>query len=203
MSSGEVIREDDLGWKQIDNTEGLLTKVEEIVGKEAKKGLHADDPLRADDVRTIPLVRSNDIVTGIWQKGGIRIMEQFKAKSDGGKGDVITLIQLTGREQVLGKVTDVHEAMIVSADAVRTTKTEIADDDDAPAAQAPAPVQAVVHRTSARKKRKKPAPSPVINADGVFPAPSESGGAGVPATSAAAENDARTRRGEPSEFSSR
>jgi flagella basal body P-ring formation protein FlgA len=203
MSSGEVIREDDLGWKQVDNTEGLLTKVEEIVGKEAKKGLHADDPLRADDVRTIPLVRSNDIVTGIWQKGGIRIMEQFKAKSDGGKGDVITLIQLTGREQVLGKVVDVHEAMIVSADTVRTTKTEVADDDDDPAALAPAPVQTVAHRASARKKRKRPAPSSVINADGVFPASSESGLAGVPAMSAAAENDVRTLRGEPSAFSSR
>jgi len=203
MSSGEVIREDDLGWKQVDNTEGFLTKVEEIVGKEAKKGLHADDPLRADDVRTIPLVRSNDIVTGIWQKGGIRIMEQFKAKSDGGKGDVIALIQLTGREQVLGRVTDVHEAMIVSADAVRTTKTEVADDDDDPAALAPSPVQTVAHRTSARKKRKKPAPSSVTNADGVFPANGEPGGPGVTATSAAGENDARTVRGEPAEFSSR
>jgi hypothetical protein len=129
-------------------------------------------------------------------------MEQFKAKSDGGKGDVITLIQLTGREQVLGKVTDVHEAMIVSADAVRTSKTEVADDDDAPAVQVPAPVQAVAHRTSARKKRKKPAPSSVINADGVFPATSETGGASAPATSAA-ENDARTVRGEPNDFSSR
>ncbi len=202
VSSGEVIREDDLTWKQVDITEGLLTKVEEIVGKEAKKGLHADDPLRADDVRTIPLVRSNDIVTGIWQKGGIRITEQFKAKSDGGKGDVIGLVQLTGREQLLGKVIDVHEALIVTADAVRTTKTAVAADDDS-SAEASAPVQTVAHRTSARQKRKRNQPPALINADGVFPASGEAGGAGATATNAAAANDARAIRSEPSNVFSR
>ncbi|HEV8001041.1 MAG TPA: flagellar basal body P-ring formation chaperone FlgA [Planctomycetaceae bacterium] len=160
VSSGEVIREDDLAWKQVDNAEGLLAKIDEIVGKEAKKGLRADEPLRGDDVRSIPLVRSNDIVTGVWQKGGIRISAQFKAKSDGGKGDVITLVQLTGREQVLARVTDVHEATIVSADAARPNKGDGPSDSDEDVT--PAPVRTVAHRTT--KKPRRRTPPPVVNA---------------------------------------
>ncbi|HXY33756.1 MAG TPA: flagellar basal body P-ring formation chaperone FlgA [Planctomycetaceae bacterium] len=157
VSSGEVIREDDLAWKQVDNTEGVLGKFEEIVGKEAKKGLHADEPVHADDVRTIPLVRSNDIVTGIWRKGGIRISGQFKSKSDGGKGDVITLVQLTGHEQVLARVTDVHEAEIVTADVVRRR----GGDADQEEADSPPPVVQTVAHKFARKQRRTP---PVVNA---------------------------------------
>jgi flagella basal body P-ring formation protein FlgA len=155
VTGGEVIREDDLGWKQVDSAEGALATFEEIVGKEAKKGLHADEPLHADDVRTIPLVRSNDIVTGIWQKGGIRVSGQFKAKSDGGKGDVITLVQLTGREQVLARVTDVHEAVIVAADAVRPAKN---DDDQQEEAGPP------VRPVSYTSKKRRRTPPPVVNA---------------------------------------
>lgn len=167
LTSGEVIREDDLAWKQVENAEGALTKIEEIVGKEAKKGLRADEPLRGDDVRSIPLVRSNDIVTGIWQKGGIRISAQFKAKSDGGKGDVITLVQLTGREQVLARVTDVHEAIIVAADTARPNRANGGGDSDeeVPAA----PVRTVAHRTTNRFKRRPP--PPVVNADATTEAP--------------------------------
>jgi flagella basal body P-ring formation protein FlgA len=178
VTAGEVIHEDDLGWKQAESTEGLLMHVEDVVGKEAKKGLHADEPLHADDVRSVPLVRSNDIVTGVWQRGSIRITGQFKSKSDGGKGDIISLIQLTGRDQVLARVIDVHEAEIVTADAVRPRQN--ADEEDQAAT---APVQTVAHQTTARKKRRK-APA-VINA------------------AATNENDTNTTRGEPSDPSSR
>jgi flagella basal body P-ring formation protein FlgA len=159
VSTGEVIREDDLAWKQADNTEGALAKFEDIVGKEAKKGLHADEPLHPDDVHTIPLVRSNDIVTGVWKKGGIRISAQFKSKSEGGKGDVITLVQLAGREQVLARVTDVHEAEIVTGDAHSNKGDGQGDsDEEVP----PAPVRTVAHQTTKKLKR-RPAP-PVVNA---------------------------------------
>jgi flagellar basal body P-ring formation protein FlgA len=196
VSTGEVIREDDLGWKQVDNTEGVLAKFEEIVGKEAKKGLHADEPLHSDDVHTIPLVRSNDIVTGIWKKGGIRISGQFKSKSEGGKGDVITLVQLTGRDQVLARVTDVHEAEIVTGDVVRPGKGNGEGDQDEKVP--PAPVRTVAHKTT--KKLKRRTPPAVVNAaatdDGTAP--------GAAATTAAGPNDnaIRTIRDDESSDSS-
>ncbi|HEV8070021.1 MAG TPA: flagellar basal body P-ring formation chaperone FlgA [Planctomycetaceae bacterium] len=190
VSGGEVIREDDLAWKQVDNTEGVLAKIEDIVGKEAKKGLHADEPLRADDVRTIPLVRSNDIVTGIWKKAGIRISGQFKSKSDGGKGDVITLVQLTGHEQVLARVTDVHEAEIVTGDVVRPAK---GDGEDQEEEVAPAPVRTVAHHTPKKRKQRKP---DVVNATAT-----DQGDTAQNAT--ASDNAIKTSRDEASDSSSR
>ena len=113
VATGDVIHESDLAWQPVDSTTGLLTRLDEIVNKEAKRSLHADEPIQADDVRNVPLVRANDIVTGIWHSGGIRITGQFKAKGDGGLGDVITIVKLTGQDKLTARVTDVHEAEIV------------------------------------------------------------------------------------------
>jgi flagella basal body P-ring formation protein FlgA len=194
VTGGEVIREDDLAWKQVDSTAGLLARFEDIIGKEAKKSLHAEEPLRCDEVRAIPLVRSNDIVTGIWQKGGIRISGQFKAKSDGGKGDVITLVQLAGREQVLARVTDVHEAEIVAGDAVSQVKSD-ADDE---AQDGAAPVRTVAHKTT--NKRKRRAASQVVNAAGTDDAATATG---TTTSALPSDNTVRTIRDEPSESSPR
>jgi flagella basal body P-ring formation protein FlgA len=152
VSTGEVIHESDLAWKPVDSTEGLLTHAEQIMDKEAKKALHADEPFHADDVRSVPLVRANDIVTGVWQSGSIRITGQFKAKGDGALGDVITLVKLTGRDQVTARVTDVHEAEIVSAE--RAKSAARGDDggdqgDDAP-----------IRRGFARRSVSDPVPKP-------------------------------------------
>jgi flagellar basal body P-ring formation protein FlgA len=120
VSRGDVIHESDLAWRPVDSTNGLLTRLDEIVDKEAKRSLHGNEPVKADDVRKVPLVRANDIVTGIWRSGSIRITGQFKAKGDGGLGDVITIVKLTGQDKLTARVTDVHEAEIVSADGAKS-----------------------------------------------------------------------------------
>ena len=124
VSSGDVIHESDLEWRPVDSTTGVLTRLDAIVDKEAKKTLHPDSPIHPDDIRNVPLVRANDIVTGIWKSGSIRISGQFKAKGDGGLGDVITLVKLTGRDQLAARVTDVHEAEILSADGAKSAARE-------------------------------------------------------------------------------
>jgi flagella basal body P-ring formation protein FlgA len=119
VSRGDVIHETDLAWLPVDSTNELLTRPDEIVNKEAKRSLHGNQPIKADDVRNVPLVRANDIVTGIWRSGSIRITGQFKAKGDGGLGDVITIVKLNGQDKLTARVTDVHEAEIVSGDAAK------------------------------------------------------------------------------------
>jgi flagellar basal body P-ring formation protein FlgA len=120
VSRGDVIHESDLAWLPVDSTNGLLTRLDQIVDQEAKRSLHGNEPIKVDDVRKVPLVRANDIVTGIWRSGGIRITGQFKAKGDGGLGDVITIVKLTGQDKLTARVTDVHEAEIVSADGAKS-----------------------------------------------------------------------------------
>jgi flagellar basal body P-ring formation protein FlgA len=158
VSTGDVIHESDLAWRPVDTTEGLLTHAEQVVDKEAKKAIHADEPIHADDVRSVPLVRSNDIVTGFWRSGSIRITGQFKAKADGGLGDVITLVKLTGRDQVTARVTDVHEAEIVSADQVKST---VRGDDGGDPGDAP-PNRIGFARRSVPDRALRP-PQPTVN----------------------------------------
>lgn len=173
VSTGDVIHESDLVWRLVDSTEGLLTRIDEIVDREAKKTLHAESPIHVDDVRKVPLVRNNDIVTGIWQSGGIRITAQFKAKSDGGLGDVITLVKLSGRDQVNARVTDVHEAIIiVGGDGAKSAARESEGDISRG--------EAAVHRTVAYRmptvqtaQRTQPATSGIVPA--VAPAASAAG----------------------------
>jgi flagella basal body P-ring formation protein FlgA len=124
VPTGDVVHESDLAWQAVDSTDGLLTRFEDIVDKEAKRTLHPDSPIHADELRKVPLVRMNDIVTGIWKSGSVRITGQFKAKSDGGLGDVITLVKLSGRDQVNARVTDVHEAQIMGADGAKPAARE-------------------------------------------------------------------------------
>jgi flagellar basal body P-ring formation protein FlgA len=128
VAVGEVLHESDLEWKQVDSAEGLITRVDAIVDKEAKKALHTDEPIHADDVRSVPLVRAGDIVTGVWKSGGIRITGQFKARNDGGLGDIVTLVKLTGRDQLQARVSDVHQAEIVGANQASPGRDDGADD---------------------------------------------------------------------------
>ncbi len=151
-----MIHESDLAWRPVDSTAGLLTRVDDIVEKEAKKSLHADEPIHADDIRNIPLVRANDIVTGVWQSGGIRITGQFKAKGDGGLGDVITLVKLTGRDQVTARVTDVHEAEIVSADRAKSAARGANGGEPGDDASDP---QGFAHRSPPAQMVKRPQPT--------------------------------------------
>jgi flagella basal body P-ring formation protein FlgA len=165
VSTGEVIHESDLTWRLVDSTDGLVTRIDEIVDKEAKKTLRAESPIHVDDVRKVPLVRNNDIVTGIWQSGGIRISGQFQAKGDGGLGDIITLVKLSSRDQLNARVTDVHEAIIVSGDGAKSAarETEGGNSHDEAAVRRTVayrmpPVQAAL-RTQPATKRVVPAAS--------------------------------------------
>jgi flagellar basal body P-ring formation protein FlgA len=165
VSTGDVIHESDLAWQPVDNTAGLLTRVEEIVDKEAKRSIHANEPIRASEVRNVPLVRANDIVTGIWRSGGICITGQFKAKEDGGLGDVITLVKLNARDQLTARVTDVHEAEIMSADRAKSA-TDSADADsfrnDA------STLESVAHRTVPSQTAMRPQLAGSTTAPAIF-----------------------------------
>ncbi len=115
LPRGHVIRTADLAWMQTENPTGTIDQEVELVGKETVKNLRAQRPIRTDDVRNIPLVRSNDIVTVSSRRAGITVRREFKAKGTGAKGDTIQLVSLDGRERLLARVTAFHEAEVVDS----------------------------------------------------------------------------------------
>lgn len=110
---GHLIKLNDLVWRQVSTAQTALTRMEDVVGRETKRSLRKDEAVKADDIRQVPLVRSNDIVTVYSRRGGITVKRHFKSRSDGVLGDTITVVSLgAGRQTMLARVTGYHEAEV-------------------------------------------------------------------------------------------
>ncbi len=115
---GKVLQPEDLTVVAVDEPSGALARADEVVGKEAVRTLRPGEPIRPEDVRTVPLVRRNDIVTVYCRAGGIVVRRPFRARDEGARGDVITLVSLDGRETITATVTGYHEAEVVRTGSV-------------------------------------------------------------------------------------
>lgn len=125
LPAGHRLRVADLAWSQMESTDGLFTEVERLIDLEMARPLRAGQPVRADDVRTVPLVRSGDIVTVTSRSGAISIRRPMKARSEGALGEEVTLTTLDGRERLTARVTGFHEAQVgVSGQPVAATGPE-------------------------------------------------------------------------------
>ena len=120
VPKGHVMCADDLGWTEGNSTQiggPILDTLETIVGRETTRALRLGDTIGPDDVQTVPLVRTGDIVTVYSRGKGIVIRMEAKARSGGSMGDSVQLTTLDGREKLRAQVTGFHEAEVVSADA--------------------------------------------------------------------------------------
>jgi flagella basal body P-ring formation protein FlgA len=113
---GHILREADLAWRQAENVDGVVARLEEALNRETRRLIRQDEPIRASDIRAVPLVRSNDIVTVISRRGGVVIKAEMKSRGEGTMGDTVTLVSLKGQDLVLARVTGLHEAEVISAD---------------------------------------------------------------------------------------
>ena len=114
---GHILREADLVWRQSERVEGALTKLEDAIHRETRRTIRQDEPVRAADVRAVPLVRNNDIVTAVSRRGGVTVKAEMKSRSEGSLGETVTLVSLKrGQDLVLARVTGLHEAEVITAD---------------------------------------------------------------------------------------
>ncbi len=112
---GRVLQESDLSLIPVDDPSEAFADVRHVVGKEAVRTLRPGEPIKPNDVRTVPLVRRNDIVTVYCRVGGIVVRRPFRARDEGSRGDVITLVSLDGRDKITAVVTAFHEAEVIPA----------------------------------------------------------------------------------------
>lgn len=117
IERGSVVQEQDLVWIQVapDAMQAdMLDRIETAAGREAVRGLKPGMPLRAADIRQVPLVRSGEIVTIFVRRRGFTIKTDAKARGTGGLGEVITAATLDGREKLQVRVSGLHEAVLAS-----------------------------------------------------------------------------------------
>lgn len=92
---------------------GTLTVLEDAIGQETRVTIYAGRPVRAGDVGPPAIVDRNDIVTLIFEQGGLRITSDGRSLGRGGEGDRIRVMNLSSRTSVFGLI-DPQGQVVVS-----------------------------------------------------------------------------------------
>lgn len=77
-----------------------------VIGKKARITLRANQPVRADQVEKVPLIKSGQMVTIIAENGVMKISVTGKAHSSGAEGDIIRVQNMTSLKEIPARVID-------------------------------------------------------------------------------------------------
>jgi flagella basal body P-ring formation protein FlgA len=91
---------------------GAAIHPDEVVGLEARVTLYAGRPIPLSALGPPALVERNQIVTLVFQRGGLEIRTDGRALGRGGEGDTIRIMNLASRNTVTGWVTGAGEVHV-------------------------------------------------------------------------------------------
>lgn len=117
LSKGHILTPQDLGWRIIRDEEirdAVKVDPELILGRQLTTNMAAEAAITPDDVETVPLVKSSDIVTVFSRCGRITVRMTARSKGAGGLGEVVQVQSLDGKTRLQTRVTGYHEVEILS-----------------------------------------------------------------------------------------
>lgn len=83
-----------------------IQRVTDAVGKKSRTTIRAGYPVRNDQLVSVPVIISGQLVTIVLERPGLRITVAGRAKSSGGVGDLIRVENLTSRRELPARVVD-------------------------------------------------------------------------------------------------
>ncbi len=83
---------------------GAATRIEDVVGQEARTALYAGRPVRLQDVGPPAVVDRNQIITLIYASSGLQIVAEGRSLSRAGVGDAVRVMNMSSRTTVSGTV---------------------------------------------------------------------------------------------------
>src|SRR5581483_8362742 len=98
----------DLAYQQVAadaGNSGAITSITALSGMEARRFLHAGEPVRPDDVRRPILVTKGSTVTMTFEAPGIVLTAVGRAMSEGGMGESVVVLNPASYRQITGVVT--------------------------------------------------------------------------------------------------
>jgi flagella basal body P-ring formation protein FlgA len=108
IARGDTISESDLTYASVDGAalmSGVPTKMNEVLGLQARRTLSAGQPFRSDDVRHPVVVTKGQTVTMQFAVPGVELMAMGRAMSEGGVGDTVTVQNPVSYRMISGIVT--------------------------------------------------------------------------------------------------
>lgn len=88
------------------NSQFAARSIAEVVGKKSRMTLRANQPVRADQIEKVPLIKSGQMVTILAENGVLKITVAGKAHSSGAEGDIIRVQNLTSLKEIPARVID-------------------------------------------------------------------------------------------------
>jgi flagella basal body P-ring formation protein FlgA len=113
IPQGQMIREADLEWREVDDLRNGTSEPEAIVGMEARRTIRQGDFVTLNTVKPPTLIKRDDLVKVAVTFGTVHVTRTLKARSDGILNDVIQLVPLEGtkKETLLVRVTGKGQAV--------------------------------------------------------------------------------------------
>lgn len=87
-------------------------KLEDVIGKKARTTFKANQPVRADQVEKMPLIKSGQMVTIIAENGVLKVSVTGKARSAGAEGDIIRVQNLNSLKEIPARVIDASTVQV-------------------------------------------------------------------------------------------
>ncbi|WP_293676300.1 flagellar basal body P-ring formation chaperone FlgA [uncultured Phenylobacterium sp.] len=113
ISAGEVIRPADLVWgKAATAPADAPSDPDMMVGQAARRALRAGAAVTGRDVAALQVVKANEIVTLVYENGGVSLSLQAKALSGGAVGETINVQNVTSKKTVQAVVTGPGQAAV-------------------------------------------------------------------------------------------
>ena len=90
----------------------LVTRIEDVVGRETTRSLAAGQYLEQDHIRQPLSVRRGDVVTVYARSAGLRVRTTARAKDDGSVGDLIAVDSLLNKQSFFARVSGIQEVEV-------------------------------------------------------------------------------------------
>lgn len=104
LRAGTQITADDLSLIRGNPPHGAATNAADVIGMEARVTLYAGRPIPLGSLSEPALVERNQLVSLIFNHGGLEIRAEGRALGRGGAGDTIRIMNLASRSTVSGQV---------------------------------------------------------------------------------------------------
>ena len=108
LEAKTIISEADLGWVTMASehiTPDMITSPTALLGRELRRDIQENKPLRARDIMQPRLVMRGNLVTMLVETPALRITSQGRALQDGGIGDTVRITNTQSKKVVEGTVT--------------------------------------------------------------------------------------------------
>lgn len=103
----DIIRDNDISWVDLPKqrlSQNILLSTDSLIGMAARRTLRADTPLRQTDVQEPVLIRKGTLVAMEIRSGPMRITSMGRALEDGGKNDIIKIVNIDSHKTIEGRV---------------------------------------------------------------------------------------------------